>query len=185
VHSCLDAGTNPQDFSTAKVYTCYPGLAQQHWYFTADDRLALTGGTQCLDLDISLGGKGLQTYTCTTGNTHQIWVPAPAPTTTSVTTFTPAPMSTPSPTTVQYIHPNGNASQCLIYDGVYDGAFVSYDTCASTKKPHEFIIHQGDNLGIYVPGTNLCVVSRCSHARSYRALSAQVSHDHRRRRAVL
>jgi hypothetical protein len=93
-------------------------------------------------------------------------VPALAPTTTTTASPTPAP--TPTPTTVQYIHPNGNASQCLVYEGVYDGAFVSYDTCASTKKPREFIVHQGDNLGIYVPGTNLCVASSFGCARADR-----------------
>lgn len=37
------------------------------WYYTDDDRIAITGGNQCLDDD----GTRLQTYQCTTGNTNQ------------------------------------------------------------------------------------------------------------------
>ena len=37
------------------------------WYFTDDDRLAITGGVQCLDE----GDNGVQTYSCETGNGNQ------------------------------------------------------------------------------------------------------------------
>jgi hypothetical protein len=147
---CLDAGTNPHNNGPAKVYTCYPGLAAQHWYFTADDRIALTGGDQCLDLNDSTGAP--QTYQCTTGNTNQVWTPGSTPTsTTSTATITPAP--TPTPTVVQYIHP-GNVDQthCLSYAGVYDGASVEVSTCGAAS---EFFVAHGGNVGIYVPGTNL------------------------------
>lgn len=63
----LDAGTNPSNNVAAKVWTSYPGLSQQTWYLTGDNRIAITGGTQCLDQ----GDNGPQTYTCTTGNTNQ------------------------------------------------------------------------------------------------------------------
>jgi hypothetical protein len=81
-----------------KVWTCYPGVGQQNWYYTSrsfkllprrflpghdlisvfgfffprqtdDQRIAITGGNQCLDL----GPSGPQTYQCTGGNTNQIW----------------------------------------------------------------------------------------------------------------
>jgi hypothetical protein len=45
--------------------------------------------------------------------------------------------------------------QCLTYYGVSDGAFVSVGTCGSSEYPSEFVVKQGDNAGIYVPGTNL------------------------------
>jgi hypothetical protein len=149
---CLDAGTNPHNNGPAKVYTCYPGLAAQHWYFTADDRIALTGGDQCLDLNDSTGAP--QTYQCTTGNTNQVWTPGSTPTTTTSTAnITPAP--TPTPTVVQYIHPgNVDQTRCLSYAGVYDGASVEVGTCGAAS---EFFVAHGDNVGIYVPGTNLCV----------------------------
>jgi hypothetical protein len=105
--SCLDAGSNPANNGPAKLYTCYPGLAQQHWYFTADDRLALTGGNQCLDR--ANGNGAPQTYNCLTGNTNQMWTPDAMPTPT--TTFTPTP--TPTPTTVQWIHPNSDPSMVI------------------------------------------------------------------------
>lgn len=37
------------------------------WYLTGDNRIAITGGDQCLDE----GDNGVQTYQCTTGNTNQ------------------------------------------------------------------------------------------------------------------
>lgn len=37
------------------------------WYYTDDNRIAQTGGNQCLDE----GDNGIQTYQCTTGNTNQ------------------------------------------------------------------------------------------------------------------
>jgi hypothetical protein len=37
------------------------------WYWTDDNRIAITGGTQCLDE----GDDGIQIYQCTTGNTNQ------------------------------------------------------------------------------------------------------------------
>jgi hypothetical protein len=154
--SCLDAGTNPHDNGPGKVYTCYPGITAQHWYYTADQRLALTGGTQCLDLDLTRYDKAVQTYTCTTGNTHQIWSPAPAPPT---TTMTPPPA--PTQETVQEIHPNGDASTCIVYRGVYDGAYVTSGACGNSTNPSAFFIGQGENKGVYVPGTNLCALHLC------------------------
>ena len=66
----MDAGTTPGNNGQLKVdlhpflllfskyedtqayiqtWTSYPGLSQQTWYLTADGRIAITGGTQCLD----------------------------------------------------------------------------------------------------------------------------------------
>jgi hypothetical protein len=50
-----------------QVWDSYPGLYQQTWYYTDDNRIAITGGTQCLDE----GTNGIQTYQCTPGNTNQ------------------------------------------------------------------------------------------------------------------
>ncbi|KAK8869443.1 hypothetical protein IAR55_000007 [Kwoniella newhampshirensis] len=65
----LDAGSNPGNNGALKIWTSYPGLYQQTWYYTDDQRIAITGGDQCLDE----GDNGVQTYQCTTGNTNQIW----------------------------------------------------------------------------------------------------------------
>ncbi|WWD21760.1 hypothetical protein CI109_106247 [Kwoniella shandongensis] len=86
----LDAGTGWDNNEKVKVWQSYPGLFQQTWYLTDDDRIAITGGNQCLDEDYD----GPQTYQCTTGNTNQVWyvlhegdagatpVPLPSPATT-------------------------------------------------------------------------------------------------------
>jgi hypothetical protein len=136
------------------VYRCYPGLAAQHWYFTADNRLAITGGTQCLDLGNNATGKTLQTYTCTSGDINQVWTPDTTPTSTATLAPTPTSPPTPTPTTVQYIHPNGNSTLCLSYYE-YDGGPVNVGTCGSSQYPSDFMVNRGDNLGIYVAGTNL------------------------------
>lgn len=65
----LDAGENPVDGGALKVWTSYPGLYQQTWYLTPDNRIAITGGTQCLDE----GDDGAQVWTCTTGDDNQVW----------------------------------------------------------------------------------------------------------------
>ena len=60
----MDAGTTPGNNGLLKVSDCasrvmrlltmktwqsYPGLSAQTWYLTADGRIAITGGNQCLD----------------------------------------------------------------------------------------------------------------------------------------
>ncbi|KAK6905226.1 hypothetical protein I203_106046 [Kwoniella mangroviensis CBS 8507] len=45
----LDAGTGNDNNEIVKLWTSYPGLYQQTWYLTDDARIAITGGTQCLD----------------------------------------------------------------------------------------------------------------------------------------
>jgi hypothetical protein len=63
----LDAGVPQGNNMVAKVWQSYPGSTQQTWFLTADNRIAVTGGNQCLDE----GDNGPQTYQCTTGNTNQ------------------------------------------------------------------------------------------------------------------
>jgi hypothetical protein len=63
----LDAGVPQGNNAIAKVWQSYPGSQQQTWYLTADNRIAVTGGNQCLDQ----GDNGPQTYQCTPGNTNQ------------------------------------------------------------------------------------------------------------------
>lgn len=58
---------DPGNNQGLKLWTCYPGLFQQTWYYTDDRRIAITGGNQCLDE----GTNGVQTYQCTPGNTNQ------------------------------------------------------------------------------------------------------------------
>ncbi|AFR92718.1 hypothetical protein C343_00602 [Cryptococcus neoformans C23] len=65
----LDAGTGSDNNEGVKIWTSYPGLFQQTWFLTGDQRIAITGGNQCLDE----GDNGPQTYQCTPYNTNQVW----------------------------------------------------------------------------------------------------------------
>ena len=72
---CLDAGSNPGSGVKAKIWTCYDNLPAQNFYYTGDNRIALTGKGQCLDLTDGKKDNGnvLQTWQCTDFNTNQIW----------------------------------------------------------------------------------------------------------------
>ncbi|TRM61545.1 ricin B lectin domain-containing protein [Schizophyllum amplum] len=72
---CLDAGSNIGNGMQMKLWQCYDGLAQQTWYWTDDNRIAVQGYGQCLDLTsgVSSNGNIVQSWTCTDGNTNQIW----------------------------------------------------------------------------------------------------------------
>ena len=47
---CLDAGSNISNGVGLKIWTCYDGLDAQAWYATDDNRFAVTGKGQCLDV---------------------------------------------------------------------------------------------------------------------------------------
>ncbi|KXN87394.1 Endo-1,4-beta-xylanase A [Leucoagaricus sp. SymC.cos] len=72
---CLDAGVNPMNGTKMKIWTCYPGLPAQTWYYTDDKRIALKGKGFCLDLTngSSENFNVVQVWKCTNGNTNQIW----------------------------------------------------------------------------------------------------------------
>ncbi|ODN73673.1 hypothetical protein L202_07220 [Cryptococcus amylolentus CBS 6039] len=63
----LDAGSGKEDNEGVKIWHSYPGLFQQTWYRTYDQRIAIFGGDQCLDL----GDDGPQT--------HVLFSPSPSP----------------------------------------------------------------------------------------------------------
>ena len=39
---CLDAGSNPANGVGMKIWQCFDNLPAQDWFYTADDRVALT-----------------------------------------------------------------------------------------------------------------------------------------------
>ena len=45
---CLDAGDSPANGSPITVYTCYDGLLQQTWDFSADQTVSLSNGESLL-----------------------------------------------------------------------------------------------------------------------------------------
>ncbi|WRT69913.1 uncharacterized protein IL334_006904 [Kwoniella shivajii] len=67
---CLDAQTQPAPGRQVVVATCSQA-ASQTWYLTADNRIAITGGTQCLDLS----GTNPQTQNCAPNIATQAWSP--------------------------------------------------------------------------------------------------------------
>jgi hypothetical protein len=66
---------DPKDGSLVKIWTCYANTPQQQWYYTNDNRLALTGKGLCLDLPSgnTANGQQLQVWSCANGNPNQEW----------------------------------------------------------------------------------------------------------------
>ncbi|GMK53993.1 hypothetical protein CspeluHIS016_0105790 [Cutaneotrichosporon spelunceum] len=60
--------------SPVRLKLCNKSLLQ-NWYYTDDDRLAVTGAGLCLDLTegSDANGNGLQVWQCGDGNTNQVW----------------------------------------------------------------------------------------------------------------
>lgn len=72
---CLDAGSSPADGTKMKIWQCYDGLAAQQWYWTGDNRIALTNQGFCLDNTggSTSNGNPVQIWSCGTGNNNQVW----------------------------------------------------------------------------------------------------------------
>ncbi|KIJ54205.1 carbohydrate-binding module family 13 protein [Sphaerobolus stellatus SS14] len=73
---CLDAGTTPGNNTPMKIWECFLGLTQQTWFYTDDNRIALQGQGQCLDLTngILTNSNQVQIFQCTDLDTNQIWI---------------------------------------------------------------------------------------------------------------
>ncbi|KAJ3512418.1 hypothetical protein NMY22_g15336 [Coprinellus aureogranulatus] len=69
---CLDAGSTPGNGVQMKIWQCYDNLAAQQWYFTPDNRIALEGQGQCLDLPSGneANSQVLQTWTSVPSSQH-------------------------------------------------------------------------------------------------------------------
>jgi len=146
---CLDAGTNPgPNMVEAKIWTCYPGLAQQQFYYTDDLHIAVTNYSSCLSngrygaqfQQCGAAGVGTQTFAAISpgsGSTSTVSSSATPTTTTSTSTTS----SNPFPTTgmgVRFIHPTGDKTKCLTITGnqIYDGAAVGYAACRGASDPN-------------------------------------------------
>ncbi|KAJ9107966.1 hypothetical protein QFC20_003651 [Naganishia adeliensis] len=68
---CLDSGDSVGSYPPAKIWTCYPGLPAQQWYYTDDKHIAVTGGNRCLET----GRYGLNYNFCSyiSGSGTQMW----------------------------------------------------------------------------------------------------------------
>lgn len=174
---CLDAGVNPNSNNQlVKMYTCYPGLQQQHWYLTNDNHIAITGGTTCLDRQN--GGTLAQVYSCIGGNTNQIWTisggstpPPPSTTTTMMASTTVATTAsststgstTPPPTGGAVVHFNGDNSQCLTVQPdqpIAAGSDINVVTCPkdnSLDTRDKFLFSRGQTTFKLASDSTLCV----------------------------
>lgn len=67
---------DPANGSKLKIWTCYSGLPQQNWWYTADNHLAIANGPGiCMDLtngQLSSGNQ-LQVWACDGPNQNQVW----------------------------------------------------------------------------------------------------------------
>ncbi|KAF9041468.1 G-X-X-X-Q-X-W domain-containing protein [Panaeolus papilionaceus] len=72
---CLDAGSAPASGVGMKIWQCYNNLAAQQWVFTEDNRIALQGQGQCLDLPngVMVNSNQVQTWQCSDNNNNQVW----------------------------------------------------------------------------------------------------------------
>lgn len=155
----LDAGTNPHNNVPAKVWTSFPGLTQQTWYLTPDNRIAITGGNQCLDE----GDNGPQTYQCTTGNTNQIWYVSNGGGSSSSSSGPTSSSSSSGPpsATGKAIKWKSNPSSCLQVNGnAANGTPVILQNCINPTAPgantQQFNI-LGNGLIQYAANTNFCL----------------------------
>ncbi|TFK38391.1 carbohydrate-binding module family 13 protein [Crucibulum laeve] len=72
---CLDAGSSPANGVGMKIWQCFDSLPAQTWFATEDNRIALAGQGQCLDLtngNMNIGA-GVQIWQCTDNDVNQIW----------------------------------------------------------------------------------------------------------------
>jgi len=72
---CLDAGSAPANGVGMKIWECFSNLPAQDWFYTTDQRIALTNQGFCLDLtDGNLSNSNrVQTWKCTDGDQNQVW----------------------------------------------------------------------------------------------------------------
>ncbi|WWC90285.1 uncharacterized protein L201_005218 [Kwoniella dendrophila CBS 6074] len=172
IHSsglALDAGTGRDNNEIVKLWKSYPTLFQQTWYLTPDNRIAITGGDQCLDQG---SWEGTQTWKCTTGNDNQVWFPIDDNGNALSSTgdgnnggSTPAPGgNTPSPTIPvkdvysdpkdgsHRLHPGGRQDLCVTVDfaSVSNGTTVDISYCApndSENSKYQLFWITGGNRG--------------------------------------
>ncbi|ORY27665.1 hypothetical protein BCR39DRAFT_537800 [Naematelia encephala] len=144
----LDAGTSPGDFGALKVWQSYPGLYQQTWFLTGDQRIAIFNGNQCLDE----GSSGIQTYQCTTGNTNQIFAVLPS-------LFVPTPPTTGTRYNNQLIYA-GRDNLCLTpavpfsaKSSISDGVPVISADCSTA---YTWDISEGSS-SVILSGTNFAL----------------------------
>ncbi|WWC86612.1 uncharacterized protein L201_001489 [Kwoniella dendrophila CBS 6074] len=150
----LGAGTGTQDGESLYLAEKFPGSFQQTWYWTDDNRLAITGGNTCLDQGNE--EEGTQIWQCTYMNDNQVW-----------TLQTPTPENPPfdppfgvvyddPPTGGKRLHPYQRPDIALTLDGGYlnlgRSAVIAY------SQPTEGLFADAQLLNLTI-GINLHISS--------------------------
>ncbi|KAJ9107967.1 hypothetical protein QFC20_003652 [Naganishia adeliensis] len=68
---CMDSGDLAGSYPPFKIWTCYPGLAAQQWYYTDDKHLAVTGGNRCVET--GRYGTNLNFCSSSSNTGSQVW----------------------------------------------------------------------------------------------------------------
>ncbi|KAJ3571080.1 hypothetical protein NP233_g3987 [Leucocoprinus birnbaumii] len=89
---CLDAGASPANGVGMKIWQCFDNLPAQDWFYTNDDRIALTNQGFCLDLTNGnlANANQVQIWHCTDNDVFQIWTTSPGSSINSTTSAVPS-----------------------------------------------------------------------------------------------
>jgi hypothetical protein len=90
--------------SRLTVFLVAPDVRSRSFYYTDDQRIAVTGGTACLDQVAERPGS-VQTWQCTSGDTHQAWTVTDAKATVTSTNALPGPTTVCEIGHQQILHP--------------------------------------------------------------------------------
>lgn len=152
---CLDAGTNPGTAVVGgKIWTCYPGLAQQRWFYTDDNHIAITGGNTCLSFSSSSATNAF--YEGCGIDTTQTWNTA----TFNGGTTPPPPPPPPSNSTGRLIYWNGDVTKVLTVSNGYvaQGTAVTISSVLGGDEAKFQLWDISKGAGqIRVAGTNYCL----------------------------
>ncbi|WRT64497.1 uncharacterized protein IL334_001429 [Kwoniella shivajii] len=148
----VDAGTGIENGEQVTLAAKSSGKFQQTWYWTIDDRLAITGGTQCLDQGSE--EEGTQTWKCISGNTNQIWIcQTPIP---ENPVFDP-PLGNiydDSSTGGKRLHPVGRSDLALTLDGGFEmsgrSAVIAYSQPNESPNSSAQLLNLTIGSGIFV-----------------------------------
>lgn len=147
---CLDAGLNPTGaMGPAKLYTCFPGVPQQQWYYTDDLHIAVTNLAPCL----TYGRNGVYTYQCGSAPIQQYG---------QKFTYSAGPVTPTIPITGKQVHPNGATGKCLSISGkkLANGQAVNVVDCLAATdvniKYQQWDLVKG-TTAVKATGSNYCL----------------------------
>ncbi|KAJ9113194.1 hypothetical protein QFC22_006033 [Naganishia vaughanmartiniae] len=160
---CLDAGDLSGSLRSSKIWTCYPGLPQQQWYYTDDKHIAITGGQGCLETGrygtpinqcSSNSGAGTQTWNIVEGSGGGTTPPPPP---------TPPPATTGKP--IKWVLDGKDVCLTVANGAFSNGAALTINSCFEPSSNYyafqQFVYTEGATKVQVAPNslttTNYCV----------------------------